>query len=174
MPSKTIPLSVRLSEEDSDFLTSLKIDEAATPSDKIRAIISQARLLEKGTKKYQDSLSLLKNIVNPTERRLLHLEREFNLRSELTSKFSDWASESLAFFITSIPAEDNKVSKDTLEALEAGLVQRILALMESVLRMSITETSPCYNPKVLSGRLAPVLELFNVIQLYKKSKGEDK
>ncbi len=172
MPPKSTQLSVRLSEEDSDFLASLKINDAATPSDKIRAIISQARLLEKGTREFQDSLSVLKNIINPTHRRILDLERENKMRSELVAKFTDWVSESLAYFITALPVENKKAGKNNLEEFEAGLAVRILALTESILRMSITENSSCYNSKVLTSRIEPVLELNEVIQLYRKSKGE--
>jgi hypothetical protein len=172
MPPKTTPLSVRLSEEDSDFLTSLQINDAVTPSDKIRAIISQARLIEKGTKEYQDSLSFIKNILNPTYRQILDWEREQNKRSELISKFTDWVSEILAYYITSISKESRKPAKNIMDEIEVGLATRILSLGESILRMSITENSSCYNPKVLTDRLGPILELNEVIQMYRKSKGE--
>ena len=61
MPPKTITLSVRLSQEDSDYLASLKINNATTPSDKLRAIIAQSKELQFGDKDYGKSLALLKN-----------------------------------------------------------------------------------------------------------------
>ena len=43
MASLTTPLSVRLSEDDTSFLSKLEIDGAVTASDKIRGLIRQAR-----------------------------------------------------------------------------------------------------------------------------------
>ncbi len=41
MASLTTPLSVRLSEDDTSFLSKLEIDGAVTASDKIRGLIRQ-------------------------------------------------------------------------------------------------------------------------------------
>ena len=43
MSSKTVPLSVRISHDDAEYIAGLKIDDALTPSDKVRAIIRDAR-----------------------------------------------------------------------------------------------------------------------------------
>ena len=59
-----------------------------------------------------------------------------------------------------------------MEEIEAGIATRIFSLGESILRMSITENSSCYNPKVLIERIDPILELTEIIKMYRKTKGE--
>ena len=44
-----IPVSVRITQEDADFIAELKIEGANTPSEKIRELLKQARLAKKPT-----------------------------------------------------------------------------------------------------------------------------
>ncbi len=169
MSQKTIPISVRLSEEDADFLASLKLDGASTPSDKLRAIISQARMVEKGGREYGESLNLLRNLVVPTRHRLLENERKHNLHSELIAKFTDWSSEAMAYFITSLPNDKKPLPKEALIEIEEGVVKRVIALIENILRLGITDHAPCYNPKVISSKFDTILELTKLVNLYRQS-----
>ena len=53
-----VPISVRISQEDADFIASLQIQGANTPSDKIRELLRQARTLHTQGQDYESSLSL--------------------------------------------------------------------------------------------------------------------
>ena len=47
-----IPVSVRITQEDADFIAELKIEGANTPSEKIRELLKQARLAHTQTRDY--------------------------------------------------------------------------------------------------------------------------
>ena len=165
MASKNVTVSVRLSESEADFLASLRISEAKTPSDKLRAIIQQAKLMQESTSDFHESLNLLKNLTEPTHRHLLENERKTNLHSDLISKYSTWVIESLAYFIT-VLAENNDPSKDKekLLQIELGLTTRIKKFFEDFLRLGVTASAPCYNPQIVRENISTILELTDIIQ----------
>ena len=165
MASKSVTLSVRLSEPEADFITSLNITEAKTPSDKLRAIIQQAKLMQESTSDFHESLNLLKNLTEPTIRHLLENERKTNLHSDLISKYSSWVIESLAYFITALAEnEGSSHNKEKLLQIELGLITRIKKFFEDFLRLGVTASAPCYEPKIVRENLNTILELTNIIQ----------
>jgi len=173
MNSKTVTMSVRMTREDAEFISSLDMNDAATPSDKIRGIISQYKELVHGTKDYGKGIKLMKNLVQEPNEILLAGGRKLNLHSELPGKFADWATEALAYYITSVPAEADEISEEVLLKLEEGIARRIFSLMENILRMGITEKSPTFNQKIIRDNIEHVLELVKVIQLYRETKKEN-
>ncbi|MBU0475097.1 MAG: hypothetical protein KKF62_13165 [Bacteroidetes bacterium] len=162
--TKSITMSVRLSEAEADFLSELKIPDAKTPSDKLRSIIQQYRLIHESEKDYSQSLSLLKNLGEASLIKLLESERKNNLSSDLISKYSSWAAESYAYFITAIGSQETEFKKETLTEIEEGLAQRVFKLIEWTLRMGVTEKAPCYNPNLISQNINTVLELTEIIK----------
>jgi hypothetical protein len=165
MASKNVTVSVRLSEEESDFLTSLRITEAKTPSDKLRAIIQQAKLMQESTSDFHESLNLLKNLTEPTLRHLLENERKTNLHSDLISKYSTWVIESLAYFITALEENnDSSKNKEKLLEIELGLITRMKKFFEDFLRLGVTASAPCYNPNIVRDNISTILELTDIIQ----------
>ena len=55
--SKTVSISARISHEDAEFLSSLTIEGATTPSDKLRALLADARQRHAGLQDYSSNLS---------------------------------------------------------------------------------------------------------------------
>ena len=52
-----IPISVRITQEDADFIAELKIEGANTPSEKIRELLKLARLAHTQTRDYGSALT---------------------------------------------------------------------------------------------------------------------
>lgn len=52
-----IPISVRITQEDADFIAELKIEGANTPSEKIRELLKLARLAHTQTRDYSSALT---------------------------------------------------------------------------------------------------------------------
>ena len=65
MPSKTVPISARISHEDAEFISQLKINEATTPSDKLRAIISDAKRQRLRTQDYRGCFQMIQELLMP-------------------------------------------------------------------------------------------------------------
>ncbi len=168
MTSKSVAVSVRLSQEDAEFVTSFDTPDASTPSDKLRAIIAELREIKSSMHDYGNSLVTLKNLVQNTQQRLLTSERKLNLHSDVTAKIGEWLPEIMAFYMTAVSAGKKEVDRKTLETLEDGLLKRVFSLFSHMMRLGITEESPTYDKKAVRRQLQPVMELSGIIELQRK------
>ncbi len=173
MPLKSTPYSVRVSEADSEFLSSLNIPGATSPSEKIRALISEARLNRAGTMSYSDGLSFQDGQLAALKRSLFEMERETNLHSELVIQFLNWLPEIAAYLRAELGSDVEKDAKDRLVALENGLADRIISLFEGNMRLAVTPVEPCYSPECIKSRINPILELLKIINTLKSRVGKE-
>lgn len=157
---KSIPLSVRISEDDAAFLARVELGDAKTPSDKIRAIISETRRRMDGVEDFSDCAELLRDMMSPAFRKVREGNKELGLRSDFIERLGEWLPESLAYFIAGLP--DEKMTKASLEEFEGVLADRICALLEFFLRLGVTQESPCYDPALVASRLKTILELADI------------
>lgn len=162
MAGKSVPFSARLSPQDAEFIAQFQVEGAHSPSDKIRAIIADARDRSTGAGDYKSALQQTQSMIAPTLRLTRSSERSAGSHSELVSRLGDWVPECLAYFASWTGAEA-ELSAEELTRLEVGLVQRSVTLMESILQMAITQRSPCYDPVLLNEKISPVLELARII-----------
>ncbi|OKH89760.1 hypothetical protein [Thalassospira sp. TSL5-1] len=162
MPSKSVPFSVRLPAKDADFIASLEIPGAVTPSDKIRQIISDARLRNQVGQDFNEVLKAVQEDLRPSVDNLRNLEREADMQSELMHYFADWLCETLAEFMCSPEKTDDLVK------YEARLAQRTVKLTEYILRLAITEDAPCFNPGLMTNTTKRIVELAHVIEARNK------
>ena len=165
MSSKTIPFSVRLSQEDAEFIAKLGMRDANTPSDKIRAIISKARENASREYSYKGMLEEMQDMLMPAMGILRTREMEKGGYSELLANFAEWLVEINAFFVA-MPQE--KSGKLDIHKFEEGVAARIFILFERMMRMGVTDTAPCYNKNLIKEKLAPVLELASIINQKEK------
>ncbi|MCL2625489.1 MAG: hypothetical protein FWD46_01555 [Cystobacterineae bacterium] len=167
-------VGVRFPLSDIEWLASLQLKEALTPSDKIRAIVTAARRQQEGYGDYEASLSWLSELWAPVVAAIR--AREFRaegpgLHSELLRLLMEWLPQTLALLLARGRGEEEGSggagSKDeNLEALlqlEAQLAQRCFLLCESLLRLGIGSAAPCYNPEIIHAYLPRVIELVQVI-----------
>ena len=164
MPSKTVPISARISHEDAEFISQLKINGATTPSDKLRAIIFDARRQRLRTKDYRGSFQMIQELLMPVIEIIRQAELESLEHSELITRSVEWLPDTLAFIVSSAPQSLDDKSAEKLHSLEKGLADRVFRLMESVLQMGITQKCPCYDADTISQRVGPILELAQVIE----------
>jgi hypothetical protein len=157
---QSIPFSVRLPHEDAEFIASLEIKGAKTPSDKIRAIIAKAREEDNSEQDYKNVLRQVQDMFIPALDKLREDELKKGEHSELLRILSEWLSETCAFFIYSLSADKKSTS---LNSIEKGVADRIFTLFERVMRMGVTTEAPCYNKTIIKEHLAPVLELSGII-----------
>lgn len=165
MSGKTIPFSVRLSQEDAEFIAKLEVRDASTPSDKIRSIISKAREDASREYNYRDMLEKMQDMVMPSKLALRTKEMDKGEHSELLANFAEWLVETNAFFVVT-PQE--KSSKFDNHKFEDGVAKRIFILFERIMRMGVTDTAPCYNKKLIKEKMAQILELATIINQKEK------
>ncbi len=162
MPQKTKQVGVRLTDQEAEFIAQLRIENAATPSDKLRAIIDDAMRRKLGTEDYDGSLKLVIDLLAPTTRIVRGSENKHHMHSELVSRMSDWVPECMAYLIASNGAE-TELDEQQLREIEASLADRVFVLIQSVLQLAITRRAPLYDPSVVQDSVEPVLELADVI-----------
>jgi hypothetical protein len=144
-------------------LAGLDVESASTPSDKLRALIVEAKQRRHGTEDYAGALKLAEDLLAPTLRALRTSEHAHGLHSQLLSRFAEWLPECVAFLIAA-KAGQTDFSAEELTEIERGLADRAFLLMQSVLQMGVTGSRPCYDPAVVSRRLKPVLDLAKIIK----------
>ena len=166
MARKSVSVSVRLAPDDADFLARLAIGDADTPSEKLRAVIGDARKRERGTQDYASALRIAQDGVAPTLRILRGNEMASGMHSELVSRLGEWLPECAAFLV-SCNGNKTELSEDQLRDIEKGLADRVLVLMQSVMQMGLTEKAPCYQPDLFKDSLDPVLDLARVISSHR-------
>ena len=171
---KSVPVSVRVSPEDAEFIASLKIEDAVTPSDKIRALIKRARLLESREKSYEGALSTFQAQFRAVLNDLAQREEQEKLHSELVRLFLDWLVEADAYAAAPTLSKDAKTRAAELERFEQGVMERTLRLCETVIRLGITKAAPCYDPDIVSNNIDRVLDLSAVVSASRTRKEKSK
>ncbi|WP_421783384.1 hypothetical protein [Kiloniella litopenaei] len=159
MPHKMIPHSVRLSEEDSDFIAKLRVPGAVSPSEKIRAIIKERRDRSQRGATYEGLLLSSEEILLPIIHRLKTKELDNKEHSELMSLFMEWLLEA-----TSYIAFEMSEDKQNLVDVERGIMERLSRVMNGALRLGVTPNAPCYDPQIIRDHISDTLELTALIQ----------
>ena len=164
MPSKTIPISARVSHEDAEFISRLQINGATTPSDKLRAIIAEARQQRSRTKDYRGCFQMIQELLMPVIETIRQVELDNHEHSELITRAVEWLPDALAYVVSSAPQNPDDNAAEKIHRLEQGLADRVFGLIESVLQLGITKRCPCYETDTVSQRVEPILELAQVIE----------
>lgn len=162
MAGKSIPLSVRISDDDASFLAGLSLPGATTPSEKIRALLTKARTDAEGGQDYEAALIRVRDWLEPTSQQLRSREMTTRQRSELIADTLYWLPDLMAFLMAG-PEPSTKKGDEGLKAFEAGVADRIFRFIEAVLRLAVTEKAPCYDPGIVSEGVRGALELTGVI-----------
>lgn len=163
MSGRSIPLSVRISADDAAFLASFDANGAATLSDKVRSLISEAKQRRLGEDDYSQSLAFIQETLASSIARLRSLESKNELHSALLAQFVHWIPDIIAYWMAGVPKENDPDAVETLVELESAMANRIFNLIESVLRLGVLPTSRCYTPEIIAQHLVPVLELADII-----------
>lgn len=162
MASKTVPLSVRISDEDAEFLARLDIGEAHTPSEKMRALLASERRLRAGPRDAGEASEMLSDLMRPARRRLRDAEREAPVRSEALEKLYDRLPE-LAALALAGPAADAKAGE--LAGFEARMLEHAFSLFEDLMRIGLLSEPRCHDAEALKIRLAAVAELADLVKI---------
>lgn len=172
MASKNVQISARISNEDAEFLSKLVINGAKTPSDKLRAIITQARKQSIGIQEYTGCYKIIQDMILPINETIRKHELDNDIHSELIIRFFEWFPDLIAYAISSVPDEKTKDITAELEAYENGLADRIFRFFESTMQMGVGGKTSCYDPGIIAERIKPILNLSTIITSLKSKGGQ--
>lgn len=168
---KTSQISTRVTQADADFLATLTLEGATTPSDKVRALITEARRRREELGDYRGSLRQVRDLIGPATAAILEAENTSRQHSALVLPLMDWLAEALAFALSHVPAGADLPRE--LEELERGLVDRSMRWADALLRLGITERAETYDPAVVDRSIAPLLTLARIVDEARRSLAEN-
>ena len=175
MPNRMLPISVRISLDDAAFLSGHSIAGATTPSEKIRALIREARHRRAGVRDYKEGLIVQDEQLAEVLVGLRTVENELKMRSEVINILAHWLPETMAYFLAHCPNADGAEPDRTREALhhlEEGAVERLVALLENVLRLAVTPKNPCYDERIIGESIESVLQLSQLLLSQQQARGD--
>lgn len=161
MPGLSKPLSVRVSEQDTAFLSDLQIDGAATPSEKVRALIAEARAHAQSPSDPEAAKRIAQSVLGPVQRRIQEAEKATGQHSELLATELAWLNE-LLMRLVMLPAVLENAGEDDLKKAESLVTARVVELVDRTLRYGLTEKTPAYDPHMLAGKLETIEEILEI------------
>jgi hypothetical protein len=175
MPGKTVTISARIDQQDAEFLATVAIPKATTPSDKLRHILAAARQWQSVGNDYDKCLERIEDWIAPALHRWRTAENTSRQHSELVRLMAEWLPEALAFLIATVPQQSQGNGKDVtagLDELEEGLTNRAFTMIDAILRLGVTGRDPCYDPNAVGSRIEPILELAHFVDLARTQRRE--
>ena len=158
---KKIQVGARIDSEDAEFLNLLDINGAKTPSDKLRALIQEARLRREYSNDFAGSYRLIQEQVTPIIEKLKKAEFELGVESVLLTRILEWIPEFYAYSMSALP--DNIESETDLFGYEKGVVDKVMRLFESILHLELSSQKANYQPKFIENHVSHLFDLINMI-----------
>ena len=160
-------VSARIPVDDLQWLATLEMQGANSPSDKLRALVTQLRRQHEGALEYSASLQWMRDLVAPFVTAVGTFEHRQGQHSELVRLISDWVPQLMAILVA-----ENSLGKEPLrkaQEIEAKLAGRCTQLLVGILRLGITPGADCYDPQVLAKHLPQIIELSGIVDSSRKA-----
>ncbi len=159
---KKIQIGARINAEDAEFLNLLEINGAKTPSDKIRAIIEEARLRSEYAQEFTGAYRMIQEQITPLVEKIKKAEFERGIHSVLLARILEWMPDFYAYCLCSLPEEIN--SEEDLANYEKGAIGRIARLFESLLHQELSSQSTSYSDGVFRNHISAISEIIKLIE----------
>ncbi|MEM9840695.1 MAG: hypothetical protein AAF830_16295 [Pseudomonadota bacterium] len=153
MSRKTIPLSLRVSDDDAAFLASYAPEGASTPSEKLRHLIAEARERAEA-KAPEDGRTASVHLLEPARKRWRRIEEETGRRSDLAAKLYDRAPELFGLLMLG-PHEEAE-----LPSFESDLARESARIFEDLLALEAGGNLRTYKQGALQEELGQAKTLF--------------
>jgi hypothetical protein len=154
-------VSARLPSEDLQWLSTLELPGAVTPSDKLRTLIAQMRKQHEGTLDYTACLAWLRDLLAPFVIELRGIEHRERTHSEAVGAIIAWAPQVMATILSARDFGGDGIAR--AREVEDALVQSCFRLLIALLRLGVTPAAECYTPEVIEKHLPRIIELVQLI-----------
>lgn len=162
MATKSISLSVRMTNEDLAMLSELDMQGALTPSDKIRSLVKMAHRLQHKRGDYEQALSNEAARFAPAQLGLRNAEARHRMHSEFLLRLLTWLPDANAVALSSI--DESGSTAEELKVLEDALSERVLRLLLGVLNGFLAPEANWYGGKSSAARLSALLEAVTILE----------
>jgi hypothetical protein len=152
-------IATRFPVSDIAWLAGLQVKNTVTPSDKVRAIVAQARQQNELYDNPQACLGWAREILSPLVMAMQSEEALGHARCEVLALLLEWLPSTLTALLVSAPQADC----DTLRQKEKFMVGRCFQLMETVVRLALASPTPCHDPEAIRDNVLRIFNLAGVI-----------
>ena len=156
-------VSVRVPDDDLEWLMALDIAGARNPSDRIRSLIAANRRQRQGTTDYVACVAMLRDFLRPFQDAVSAAERREKVHSEVVATIAGSLPDIMAETIAFQPVPDDDSARSVLTHIEADLAARAMRLLIRLLRLAVTQTVSAYNPAVLDSYLDEIIDIADLI-----------
>lgn len=150
MAKQTVTL--RLDEDDLTFLAQIEVAGAANLSEKIRALLAEARSQREGLDDFGAAYDFMRGLFAVPERRIRQAEVASHQRSELVARLLSWMPETVAYMLSGSALPAGADTGKSLRDFERGLGERAMVLTESILQLARAGFPGCHAPEELARR----------------------
>lgn len=154
-------ISIRVPDEDFQWLLSLQDGTAKTPSEKLRALLSKARQQEAGMADYASCANWMRSLAQPFADAIASLEREGKIHSDLVAAVTLWVPQMMAVLIAARPGA--RLELEEAVEIEAMLGQQSFRMLTALLRSAVTSGQSTYDRGVLDRYVPDVIEVASII-----------
>lgn len=158
-------ISIRVPDEDFQWLLSLQQPSAKTPSEKLRALLSNARQQEAGMTNPELCSTWMRALAQPFMDAVTAFERKQKIHSDLVGAVSEWVPQIMATLVSS-RLGGKRLQEEAVE-VEAVLAQQCFRLLTTLLRAAITSVPATYDKEVLDRYLPDIIEIAAIISTRK-------
>jgi hypothetical protein len=161
--SKMIPLSARISEDDLEFLSQLDIEGCTTPSEKIRALISESRTKHLGAIDYKSRLKANQEEMGKLGITIREVENQLNVHSAILTYVINWLPEIMAYILTSSGTLEENLNEAELIKLENAVLSRVFGLAHSMVQLGFGPNILCYDTVAFKNKLSDLAEVIELL-----------
>lgn len=174
MPSASVPVSLRLSPDDAQWLADQDLGGANSLGEKLRALLRESRSRAAGDAPadYAGWLARMTARVDGPVQALRQAEFATGIHSELLARFGAWLPETLAYCQVAMPQAD--ADPEALLRFEAGVAERLGVLAQQLLQLALTTPAPTYDPALPDTVSGPLVELAEAVRGRKGKKKQKK
>lgn len=163
-------LSIRIPDDDFQWLLSIDAPGARTPSEKLRQLVTKAREQDADMSDVRRCTTWMREFTQPLLDAVVNAERTHKLHSDLLANACEHIPNIMASLISAQTTLSGSGSEQPLGALqetEAILMQQCFRFFNSLLRIGITTNPSLYDGKLLDQYLDEILEITAIISTRK-------
>lgn len=151
-------LSIRIPDEDFQWLLMQSDGNVRTPSEKLRSLLQQAREQQQGLNDPERCAARMRQLVQPFIDEMGVVERERQVHSDLLAAVAEQLPGIMALLVAGRPAQEGAAG-----ATEALVAQRCFRLFASLLKGAIVSNPAVYASGVYDRHLPDIIELAEII-----------
>lgn len=164
-------ISIRIPDEDFQWLSALQEPDAKTPSEKLRALLARTRKQEAGMASPEACAAWMKALARPFAESLAAHERKHKDHSDLIGAAAEWGPHIMATLVAARLTDEG--GRDQALEVEAVLAQQCFRLFATLLRAGVTTQPATYDRTVLDRYLPDIIEIIEIIANRKKEQSHD-